>query len=163
MLTILNPESFDWENMSISECIRGNAWDTYFTLKIFRTLKEELEKQDRWNLIENLVMPLTPDFAEIEYNGVDVSLKALDEVGKDLQDRNTDDEDRLYEYKEVSQKYNVGSNDDIVKILFTDEKGFQMYPSVFTEEDNPSVNEECLKNLLEDIEEEMNKRSKNDN
>lgn len=43
MLTVSNPNNFKWDELSLSECARGNAMDAYFTLKLFHVFMEILD------------------------------------------------------------------------------------------------------------------------
>ena len=38
MLTVRNGKKFDWANISLVDCVRGNAMDAHFTLKVFNVL-----------------------------------------------------------------------------------------------------------------------------
>ena len=158
MLTIDNPSKFDWANMSLSDCCEGNAMDTYFTLKLFDLIMEKLEGQPVMNLIENVVMPSLETFAEIEYNGLDVDLDALDSVGKQLRATNMDEEDFLYTCKSVTKTDNLSSNNDLIEILYTREDGMGLYPPDKTAKGKPSVSAPTLKLLLEHIDAELESR-----
>ena len=158
MLTIDNPSKFDWANMSLSDCCEGNAMDTYFTLKLFDLIMEKLEGQPVMNLIENVVMPSLETFAEMEYNGLDVDLDALDSVGKQLRATNMDEEDFLYTCKSVTKTDNLSSNNDLIEILYTREDGMGLYPPDKTAKGKPSVSAPTLKLLLEHIDAELESR-----
>ena len=158
MLTIDNPSKFDWANMSLSDCCEGNAMDTYFTLKLFDLIMEKLEGQPVMNLIENVVMPSLETFAEMEYNGLDVDLDALDSVGKQLRATNMDEEDFLYTCKSVTKTDNLYSNNDLIEILYTREDGMELYPPDKTAKGKPSVSAPTLKLLLEHIDAELESR-----
>jgi DNA polymerase I-like protein with 3'-5' exonuclease and polymerase domains len=158
MLTIDNPSKFDWANMSLSDCCEGNAMDTYFTLKLFDLIMEKLEGQPVMNLIENVVMPSLETFAEMEYNGLDVDLDALDSVGKQLRATNMDEEDFLYTCKSVTKTDNLSSNNDLIEILYTREDGMELYPPDKTAKGKPSVSAPTLKLLLEHIDAELESR-----
>ena len=82
MLTIENPSTFDWANITLPDCIEGNCFDTYFTLKLFEVFKAELEVDDRWKLLTELICPASDTFVDMEYAGVDVSRANLKKVGK---------------------------------------------------------------------------------
>ena len=158
MLTIDNPSKFDLANMSLSDCCEGNAMYTYFTLKLFDLIMEKLEGQPVMNLIENVVMPSLETFAEMEYNGLDVDLDALDSVGKQLRATNMDEEDFLYTCKSVTKTDNLSSNNDLIEILYTREDGMELYPPDKTAKGKPSVSAPTLKLLLEHIDAELESR-----
>jgi DNA polymerase I-like protein with 3'-5' exonuclease and polymerase domains len=155
MLTIDNPSKFDWANMDLSDCCKGNAMDTYFTLKLFDLIMEKLEGQPVMKLIENVVMPSLETFSEMEYNGLIVDTSRLDSVGRHLKSKNMDDEDELYSCSGVTTKDNLSSNNDLIEILYTREDGMGLYPPDKTAKGKPSVSAPTLKLLLEHIEEEL--------
>lgn len=158
MLTIDNPGKFDWANMSLEDCCRGNAMDAYFTRKLYDVVVEKLEDDASFKLIKQVVMPSLETFAEMEYNGLDVDTSRLQEVGKQLRDLNVDQEDKLYSCKGVKKTDNMSSNNDLIEILYTREDGMGLYPPDRTGKEKPSVAAATLKLLVEHIEEELAKR-----
>jgi DNA polymerase I-like protein with 3'-5' exonuclease and polymerase domains len=158
MLTINNPNTFDWAGMSLSDCSEGNAMDTYFTLKLFDLICEKLEGSSMLKLIEKVIMPSLEVFAEMEYNGLDVDLDRLKTVGRALNSTNIDQEDLLYTCEGVDKKDNLASNNHLIEILYTRESGMELYPPDKTASGKPSVSAPTLKLLLEHIEEELKKR-----
>lgn len=178
MLTIENPGKFDWKNISLADCIEGNCYDTYFTLKLYEKFKGILEGEDRWKLLTQLISPMSDTFVEMEYKGVDISRDNLAKVGKLVGDDNADKEDELYRMDQVSFDLSLTSPADKAKILFmgeknreainlllegkkaemVDEKGFGLYPPEYTKEDAPTTKKEALETVLTLIEDELNKR-----
>jgi DNA polymerase-1 len=158
MLTINNPNTFDWAGMSLSDCCEGNAMDSYFTLKLFDLISEKMEDQPVLKLLEQVVMPSLETFAEMEWEGLDVALDQLGVVGKQLSDQNINSEDNLYGFDAVNTSDNLSSNNDLIEILYTREEGFGMYPPDRTAKGSPSVSAPTLKLLLTHIDEELQKR-----
>jgi len=158
MLTVENPNKFNWSEMPLSDCCEGNAMDSYFTLKLFNLICEKLEGEPMFKLIEEIMMPSLELFAEMEYNGMDVDLDVLDSVGKQLSSKNMNEEDFLYSCKGVIKTDNLSSNNDLIEILYTREGGLELYPPDKTAKGKPSVSAPTLKVLLEHIEEELVKR-----
>lgn len=163
MLTVLNPATFDWAGMSLADCARGNAVDSYFTLKLFNLFEEKLEDLECEPLITKVINPLLPIFAKAEFNGVNVHKKNLQTVAERLFEKNIEGCDNLYKFKQVSTKYNMSAPGDVCKILFDHEdrpdgEGFGMFPPIFTATDNPSSSRECLELLLDQIEAELRTR-----
>jgi DNA polymerase I-like protein with 3'-5' exonuclease and polymerase domains len=158
MLTIKNPRTFDWANMPLSDCIEGNAADSYFTLKIFNLISEKLSEMRMDNILERLIMPALPMFVEMEHRGMDVSEGQLKIVGKQLRNANINEEDKLYTFKQVNKSDNLSSNNDLIEILYTREGAFEMYPPDRTGKGSPSVSAPTLKLLLAQIEEELEAR-----
>lgn len=158
MLTISNPKTFDWANMPLEDCAEGNAQDTYFTLKLFDLICEKLEGNSVMGLIENVIMPSLEEFSEMEYNGLDVNVDALDGVGRQLAMKNMDEEDDLYGCEGVQKTDNLTSNNDIIEILYTREGSMELYPPDLTAKGKPSVAAPSLKLLLDLIENELENR-----
>jgi len=158
MLTITNPKTFDWANISLSDCVEGNAADSYFTLKIFDLVYEKIKEMGMENILENLIMPSLPMFVNMEYKGMDVSEKQLRVVGKQLLYKNIEEEDNLYSFGELQNADNLSSNNDLIEVLYTREGAFEMYPPDRTAKGTPSVSAPTLKLLLSQIEDELKKR-----
>ena len=158
MLTIDNPKNFDWENMSLSDCSEGNAMDAYFTLKLYDLMCEKTEGKPMHDLMEKLIMPSLEEFANIEYNGLNVDPTVLGSVGRSLNSKNMEEEDLLYECKGITKEDNLSSNVTLIEILYTREGGMELYPPDKTGKGKPSVSAPTLKLLLEHIEEELESR-----
>lgn len=158
MLTVKKPKTFDWANMSLVDCCEGNASDSYFTLKLFNLIEKKLSKLGMDKIISKLIMPSLSTFSQMEYGGMEVSLDKLKEVGRQLSCANIDEEDALYSYPQVKLSDNLSSNNDLIKILYTREGSFELYPPDRTAKGAPSVAAPTIKLLLEQIEKELEKR-----
>jgi DNA polymerase I-like protein with 3'-5' exonuclease and polymerase domains len=158
MLTIKNPKTFDWANMALSDCCEGNAADSYFTLKLFNLIEDRIKELGMGNILSSLIMPSLSMFSEMEFAGMQVSEEKLGEVGRQLNVANIEEEDALYGFPQVSTSDNLSSNNDLIEILYTREGAFEMYPPDRTGKGSPSVSAPTLKLLLEQIEQELNKR-----
>ena len=158
MLTVNNPKTFDWANMSLVDCVEGNAADSYFTLKIFELISLKLEEMGMMGVLEKLLMPSLPMFVDMEWRGMDVSESQLKVVGKQLSAVNIEEEDSLYGFSQVLTSDNLSSNNDLIEILYTREGSFELYPPDRTGKGSPSVAAPTLKLLLAQIEEELKKR-----
>ena len=158
MLTINNPKTFDWANMSLVDCCEGNAMDVYFTLKLYNKIQPMLEDLGMTDISDNVLMPSLEVFARMERDGLLVSEKTLKTVGKILSDRNLDNEDNLYRFDFVEKTDNLSSNNDLIEILYTREDGLGLYPPDKTAKGKPSVSAPTLKLLLDIIETELKKR-----
>tara|TARA_R110002051_G_C8668259_1_gene490018 strand:+ start:93 stop:572 length:480 start_codon:yes stop_codon:yes gene_type:complete len=159
MLTITNPKTFDWANMPLSDCVEGNAADTYFTLKLFDLIYEKIKEMGMDNILENLIMPSLPMFVQMEYTGMDVSEEQVRVVGKQLLYKNIEEEDNLYSFDYVQNTDNLSSNNDLIELLYTREGAFEMYPPDRTAKGTPSVSAPTLKLLLSQIEGELKNRA----
>ena len=138
MLTIDDPKTFDWKNISLVDCSEGNCKDTYFTLKLYYKFEEMLQDTERWKLYEKLISPISDPFLEMEYNGQEVSSEIVSEIGNKIYQDKVDQEDILSELPEIKGKgYNLNSSKDQISVLFLDEEGFGLYPPKFTDGENP--------------------------
>lgn len=166
MLTVKDPKKIDWENMSIADCARGNAMDTYFTLKLFHVFYEELEELDLLKFYEKLMVPATVEVCESEYNGLDVDITKIDEVGKELEERIQKLEEELYAYPQVKEDHNLDSNKDLIDMLFIPKKdedyrpeSFNLYATNTTKKTgDPATDAETLKKVMSLIDEELGYR-----
>jgi DNA polymerase I-like protein with 3'-5' exonuclease and polymerase domains len=158
MLTVKDPKKQNWAEMSLTELAEGNAQDAFFTWKIFHLLEDQLKELELHHLYENLIAPMTPVFAEIEYNGLEVDSSTLDKLNADLEVKITGKHQDIKAIPEVAVEDNMNSSADLVDILFTRENSFQLYPPVNTAKGKPSVNSECIEILLEQIEDELESR-----
>ena len=159
MLTIDNPKKFDWANMALSDCCEGNAMDSYFTLKLFDLVEQKLEELEVLPFVEKVLSKSLETFAEMEYEGLLVSKERLSVLEKQLKELTLNQEDSLYVFDQVNKTDNLGSNNDLIDIFYLREGGFEFYPPDKTAKGSPSVSAPTLKILLEQINEELIKRS----
>jgi DNA polymerase I-like protein with 3'-5' exonuclease and polymerase domains len=159
MLTIDNPKNFDWANMSLSDCCEGNAMDSYFTLKLFDLVEEKLGELDVLPFVEKILPDSLESFAEMEFGGLLVSEARLATLSKELKELTLNREDDLYLFKEIHKTDNLSSNNDLIDIFYLREDAFEFYPPDKTAKGSPSVSAPTLKILLEQINEELVKRS----
>ena len=78
---------------------------------------------------------------------------------KQLKELTLNQEDSLYIFDQVNKTDNLGSNNDLIDIFYLREGGFEFYPPDKTAKGSPSVSAPTLKILLEQINEELIKRS----
>tara|TARA_R110002110_G_scaffold169258_2_gene371052 strand:- start:32523 stop:33002 length:480 start_codon:yes stop_codon:yes gene_type:complete len=159
MLTIENPKNFDWANMSLSDCCEGNAMDAYFTLKLFDLVENKLDDLKVLPFVEKILSDALESFAEMEYEGLLVSTDKLSTLRKELKELTLNQEDALYFFDQVQKTDNLASNNDLIDIFYLREGGFEFYPPDKTAKGSPSVSAPTLKLLLEQINEELTKRS----
>ena len=72
MLTV-EGKKFDWKNISLIQCVEGNAKDTYATAKVYVKLLEEVRHKKLEHLYEKLIAPLTVAFRDMEFSDIWVS------------------------------------------------------------------------------------------
>jgi len=159
MLTIENPKNFDWANMSLSDCCEGNAMDAYFTLKLFDLVEDKLDDLKVLPFVEKILPESLEAFADMEYEGLLVSKDKLSTLRKELKELTLNQEDALYLFDQVLKTDNLASNNDLIDIFYLREGGFEFYPPDKTAKGSPSVSAPTLKLLLEQINEELAKRS----
>lgn len=171
MLTV-EDTNFDWKNINLVDCLEGNALDTYFTLKIFNHLKNELDKRNVSDVYAKILAPITRVFAEIEYHGLDISVEELEKLDKQLTEKLGE---IVAELNSISgdDSLNLGSTKDLTKLLYSCEKnpdtdefsiinyGFGLYPPGRTDKGAPSTDVDTLKLLDDFLSEEVVKRGLN--
>ena len=159
MLTIDNPSKFDWANMSLSDCCEGNAMDSYFTLKLFDLVEEKLQELEVLPFVEKVLSDSLETFADMEYEGLLVSKDRHAVLRKELNELTLNQEDSLYFFDQINKLDNLSSNHDLIDIFYLREGGFEFYPPDKTAKGSPSVSAPTLKLLLEQINEELERRS----
>ena len=159
MLTVKEGKKFDWAALTLEECATGNALDASYTLRIYDELRDKLVANGTLPVLDKLLSPLFPVFADIEYKGLDVSLDELGVVGQTLNQLLMDIEDGLYVSDKVAKTANLLSTKDLIDILYS-EDGFGFYPPIMTDKGSPSTNKQSLDILLTQIEAELEKRGK---
>jgi len=156
MLTVLNPESFDWENLSLQEAIDGNTMDVFYTLRLYHKFMDELD-DNIVKLMTDLISPSLSVFAEMEYEGLPVIKEKMGDVSDELVALSKEKEELIREYPEVKEEHNLKSYPDQRKILFGEE-GFDFKCPVLTDKDEEGTSKEVLELLKEQIEEELKRR-----
>jgi len=159
MLTIVNPETFDWANISLTDCVEGNALDTICTLDLYYIFKEIIESNGQLNLLENLVSKGQEVFTKIEYQGVDVDISEVDRIDEELSELLVTLAADLYEFKEIREDTNIGSDMQMAEVLFTNEDGFGLYPPMRTDGGEPAINIDSRVLLLNQIKMELDSRN----
>ena len=135
MLTVSNPKTFNWRDIPLEDCCEGNAMDTHYTHRLYYDLMEQLEQKNNprlMKLLEHVIMPALEEFSMMEYLGLDVSPTILEEVGKDLYNKDMVKEDELYSFRQVEKTDSLASLDNLQKVLYTREGGFELYPPIVT-------------------------------
>ena len=133
--------------------------DSYFTLKLFDLVEEKLGELDVLPFVEKLLPDSLESFAEMEFGGLLVSEDRLATLSKELKELTLNREDDLYLFKEIHKTDNLSSNNDLIDIFYLREDSFEFYPPDKTAKGSPSVSAPTLKILLEQINEELVKRS----
>ena len=159
MLTVRNPTTFDWKNIGLKDCLEGNAFDAYFTYKLYRLFESKLGDK-LLRLHKYLISPALEEFYRIEYEGMEIDSKELVNIDRDLKNQLNEIEDELFEASQVRPSYNIRSGPNIESILYTDEDGFLLYPPDRTAKGAPSTSKDTIKLMLQQIETELVRREK---
>ena len=163
MLSVKNNKTFDWAGMSLDDCIRGNALDAHYTLRIYDKLLALIEEKGSDKTMENLMVPLSESFAQVEYNGMRISRDAIDGVGEKLQEQMDVLYAQLYSHpalapsEEGGDPPNIKSTVDMVEILYDSDR-FGLYPPKVTNKGKASTDKESINSLIALIEEELERR-----
>ena len=86
---------------------------------IFDTKKElekEMEKEDCMYLFKNIEMPLSIVLGDMEYEGIRVDKKVLDDMNHELEEKISDVSEKIYEL--VGEKFNISSPRQLGEVLF---------------------------------------------
>lgn len=159
MITQLDGSKVDWDNMPLAEMAKGNCLDCYYTLELFKVLHEKLDNLGLLFHYDNMLSPLIPVLAEIELQGMLIDQPKLEELNPKLTAKVEEVKKSLYEFKQVKPEDNVGSPKDLIKIFFTREDGFGLYPPFRTKKTNsPQVNKNTLETLESVMETELEVR-----
>ena len=170
MLTVENNTKFDWANIEMMPCLRGNAMDTYYTVKVYAKLIEEIQKKNLENLYLNLISPLSVVFRDIEFEGMLIDTDKLAEIKDQLAQKIQEVESYLMSSPRIPEGTNLASNQQLCQVLFSlrknkdkewevnDESGFGLYPFAYTTKDQPATNDETLMKMKELVDKEYVKR-----
>lgn len=169
----------DWKNISLKECLDGNALDTYFTSKVYCKLLRDVQEKDLEHLYEKLIAPLTTVFRDIEMEGILIDQDRLSQLEVELEGKVDEVQAELLSYPQIKEGINLGSTNDLCRILFSLEKkktedgeydfflledeGFGLFPVNYTKKGSPSTNEESITLLHSMVEKEWVERGLNAN
>lgn len=158
MLTIKNPETYDWSNIPLEDCLFGNAMDTLMTHRLYSKLRVLLAENERLHLFEKLISPGLKQFSESEYIGIDIDEKALYREDKNILDRLQKIE---LELKELAGNtdLNINSGLQLNDLFFNSDTGLKLYPVKYTDKNKPCLDSDALTNMLEIINKEILKKN----
>lgn len=171
MLTVDNNKKFDWANISLADCLKGNAMDAHYTAKIYAKLLEELQEKKLEKLYENLISPATVIFRDMEYDGILIDQEKLQQLKGNMEAKLGAIKSDMLSCNGLPSNPNFSSSQDLIKILYSLERdketkewqvsndfGFGLYPFSKTDKDQPQTNEETLVQLKELVDKEYLKR-----
>ena len=160
MLSVKNANNVVWEDMPLADLARGNALDIHFTYQIDEIISEEYDSEEQKNLVEYVLCPLLVPVARMEYKGIDISEENMMNINSGLISAIMEKEDSLYSIDGVASSDNLNSSDDLGEILYAREGGMELYPPDWTSKNKPKTCKTTLGILLEQIDDELEKRSK---
>ncbi len=97
--------------IAYNACIKARfIYDTYQKFKL------ELEKKEMYKLYNDVEIPLTYVLGDMEYNGVNVSSEALDEMGKIIKTKIDELTNKIYDI--VGHSFNIASPIQLGDVLF---------------------------------------------
>lgn len=173
MLTVSEGNKFDWTKIPLEDCLKGNALDAHYTIKIYQHLLEELQAKNLEVLYEKLISPVTPILMEMEYNGMHIDQEELANLKAAILKKLEDLTERLNKSEGLPPGANFSSSHDLIKILFSLERnkekewivdqnyGFGLYPFATTDKGQPQTTDEVITSLQEMVEQEYSRRGLN--
>jgi len=160
MLTVKDGKKQDWASMPLDEMAKGNAMDSYYTLKLFERLYLELEKIDLVDHYKNLLSPLIPVLADIENKGMLIDQATIDSLDSRVKEKVDASKATVQAFPFIKEEYNIASNKDLIQIFYNGADGLTLYPPTRTDKGSPSVDKNAMETLENLIEAELEKRSK---
>ena len=110
------PRQKNMRDLSPIEIRDYAAEDADITLRLKNVLEPKLKEVGAEELFHNIEMPLVPILADMEYTGVKLDTKALDEVRLTFNERMIQLEKEIYEL--AGQEFNISSPRQVGDILF---------------------------------------------
>lgn len=110
------PRQKNMRDLSPIEIRDYAAEDADITLRLKNILEPKLKEVGAEELFHNIEMPLVPILADMEYTGVKLDTKALDEVRLTFNERMIQLEKEIYEL--AGQEFNISSPRQVGDILF---------------------------------------------
>ena len=110
------PRQKNMRDLSPTEIRDYAAEDADITLRLKNVLEPKLKEVGAEELFHNIEMPLVPILADMEYTGVKLDTKALDEVRLTFNERMIQLEKEIYEL--AGQEFNISSPRQVGDILF---------------------------------------------
>lgn len=158
MLTISNPDTFDWSSIALEDCLFGNAMDTLMTFRVYSKLKLLLEEAGRLKIFEKLISPGLDYFSKVEYIGIDIDENALDREDKSILNKLETIET---EFKDLVQnkELNINSGPQLIELFFESDTGLSLYPVKKTDKGQPSLDSDSLNTMMELLNKELMSRN----
>lgn len=112
----LNKKNFTYKNLSNDTIFKWACTLADITLRLYKPLDREIEKQDMKNLLYNLEMPLVKVLADMEVTGVRLDVETLNKAALEMEGRINSLEKEICDL--AGETFNVGSPSKVGEILF---------------------------------------------
>lgn len=164
MLTIKNPENYDWENIPLEDCIRGNCMDTFYTLKVYELMMADIEDSPMEIYYNKVLSPLNEIFSEATYGGIPVDEGELNRLEEEIDKKIEEAKKSIYLTRVVRSDDNINSTANLARILYfknplgdleLNEDSFNLVPPGVTPKEGPSTDAACVKFILDNVEKEL--------
>jgi DNA polymerase I-like protein with 3'-5' exonuclease and polymerase domains len=173
MLKVPDGNKFDWVNIPLDECMKGNAQDTYYTAKVYGKLLKDIRAKGLEKLYDKIISPVTPIFRDMEYNGILIDEVELAKLKAEIQAKLEKISGEMLSVEGIPPNSKL-TGDDLIKILYSLKKnkdkewevdesvGFQLYPFSMTDKGQPKTDEETLIQMKELVDKEFLRRGLNE-
>lgn len=151
MLSVKNPETYDWKNIPLLDCVEGNAMDSIVTLELYNLLLEKIEENNLTNLFENLVSESQVYLTEAEFEGQEVDSDEVEKIEEELTINIKSIEEELIATGLFPEDINFNSDQQVGDVFFMREDGLALYAPYFTDTGAPSLNNESRQFLRANI------------
>jgi DNA polymerase I-like protein with 3'-5' exonuclease and polymerase domains len=158
MLSIKNPETYDWANIPLLDCIEGNAMDSTVTLELYEIFQKILVDSKLDTLNDKLLAKGQEAFIEMEYEGIDVDINEIDKIDEEISSILENLSSKLLSKRVVPDEVNLNSDTQMAGVLFLNEEGLCLFPPDYTDTGAPKMDKDTIKILLSQIEIELKKR-----
>ena len=88
-----------------------------FIFDVKNELEEEMTKEDCVYLFKNIEMPLSIVLGDMEYEGIRVDKKVLDDMNDELEEKIKDISQKIHEY--AGEEFNISSPKQLGEVLFS--------------------------------------------
>ncbi len=124
-LTRAKSSSLDFARIPLDKALFYAAEDADITLRLYQLFDVMLRQRDplgdsQITLLNELEMPLIPILAEMELEGINLDISALEQYSRELADRLGDIEGEIYDL--VGHEFNIASTKQLQTVLFEERK-----------------------------------------
>jgi DNA polymerase I-like protein with 3'-5' exonuclease and polymerase domains len=163
MLTVTD-KNFDWENIPLEDCIRGNCMDTFYTLKVYELMYADIEDSPMEGYYNEVLCPLNESFSEATFLGIPVDEYELKRLEVEIDEKIQEAKRTIYGTRNIRDDDNLNSTTDLARILYfrdplgdleVQEDSFNLVPPGLTPKGGPSTDANCVDFILDNVEKEL--------